>query len=475
MTKSFTTINPTTGQELRTYHYLSSSEIEKELQETYEYWHEFKRLRLSTRAELLLRIAQGLRAHEEEFARLMAEEMGKPLADGMAEVEKCAVTCEYFATHAEEFMATHSVNANYPQAKIVKESLGPILAIMPWNFPLWQVIRFAAPAVIIGNPILLKHAEITAGCAELIEKIFWESSGEEALLLNLPMTHEQAAQVIADPRVRGVTFTGSARGGKQVATVAGASLKKTVLELGGSDPYVVLADAKVSAAAEICALARATNNGQSCVAAKRFLVHESVLEEFIHHFQTTFENLAVGDPLQKRTRLGPLAQKRFQKQLLEQCQTFLEGREKKLFDLGRDSDLSDPGAFFRARAYLMRDENPVFESEELFGPVALIRSFSEESQAIALANKSIYGLGGAVFSEDTERAERVARQIETGFVAINDQVKSDARLPFGGVKNSGYGRELSQIGFHEFVSFKSLGIAPSANSPRVTVSRSPTE
>jgi succinate-semialdehyde dehydrogenase/glutarate-semialdehyde dehydrogenase len=470
MSSSFNTTNPTTGETLRTYQYLKADELEKELQDAFEYWKEFKTSRLSMRTDLLLRIAQGLRNHEDEFAKLMAEEMGKPIKDGIAEVEKCAVTCEYFATHAEEFLAPHTVDANYPKAKIIKESLGPILAIMPWNFPLWQVIRFAAPAVAIGNPILLKHAEITAGCAELIEKIFWESSGEEALLLNLPMSHEQAAKVIADPRIRGVTFTGSAKGGSQVAAVAGQFLKKTVLELGGSDPYLVLSDAKGADAAKICALARVTNNGQSCVSAKRFLVHESLIEEFTHVFQATLENLKVGDPLKEGTQLGPLADKRFQKQLHEQCAKFLDGKEKKLFDLedlakasGQEDEFSKAGAFFKARAYLIKGENPAFYQEEFFGPVALIHTFQQDSEAIEMANKSVFGLGGAVFSQDLERAEKVARQIETGFVAINDQVKSDPRLPFGGVKNSGYGRELSQAGFNEFVSVKSLGIAPSVN------------
>ena len=463
MNNSFTTTNPTTGEILRTYHYLTSTEIEKELQDAFEYWHEYKKTRLSLRTDLLLRIAQGLRNHENEFAKLMAEEMGKPLKDGLAEVEKCAVTCEYFATHAEEFLAPHTVDANYPKSKIIKESLGPILAIMPWNFPLWQVIRFAAPAVAIGNPILLKHADITAGCAELIEKIFWESSGEESLLLNLPISHEQAALVIADPRIRGVTFTGSARGGREVAKTAGASLKKTVLELGGSDPYLALSDASAAEAAKICAIARMTNNGQSCVSAKRFLVHESLLEEFTHVFQATLENLKVGDPLLEATQVGPLAHKKFQKQLQDQCAKYLDGKEKKLFDFSESKDFSEAGAFFRARAYLIIDDNPAFYQEEFFGPVALIHSFQQDSEAIEMANKSVYGLGGAVFSRDLERAEKVARQIETGFVAINDQVKSDARLPFGGVKNSGHGRELSQVGFNEFVSVKSLGIAPSTS------------
>lgn len=470
MSNSFTTTNPSTGETLRSYQYLKADELEKELQDSFEYWKEYKTSRLSMRTDLLLRIAQGLRNHEAEFAKLMAEEMGKPLKDGIAEVEKCAVTCEYFATHAEEFLAPHTVDANYPKSKIIKESLGPILAIMPWNFPLWQVIRFAAPAVAIGHPILLKHSEITAGCAELIEKIFWESSGEEALLLNLPISHEQAAAVIADPRIRGVTFTGSARGGSQVAMVAGQHLKKTVLELGGSDPYLVLADAQVAEAAKICARARVTNNGQSCVAAKRFLVHESLIEEFTQVFQVTLENLKVGDPQKAGTQLGPLADKRFQKQLQEQCAKFLDGKEKKIFDLadlvkasGQKDDLPDAGAFFRARAYLIKGDNPAFYQEEFFGPVALIHTFQHDSEAIEMANKSVFGLGGAVFSQDLERAEKVARQIETGFVAINDQVKSDPRLPFGGVKNSGYGRELSQVGFNEFVSVKSLGIAPSVN------------
>ena len=387
----------------------------------------------------------------------MTLEMGKAIKDSLAEVEKCAVAFDFFAENLSSLLSPESVKTAYAKSAIVKDSIGPVLAVMPWNFPLWQVTRFAAPAVGIGNPILLKHADISAGTAEMIAEIFDHVS--PGLLYNFRIDHDQAAKVIEDRRCAAVTLTGSARAGREIAQTAGKFLKKTVLELGGSDAYVVFADADVDKAARICAQARMTNNGQSCVAAKRFIVHASVLARFMTGFEKTVRELGFGDPTNEKTANGSLAAKKFQTQLLEQCATIEKAGARKLFDLADDLkfNFADPGAFFPARAYLVTPDIEQVFTDEFFGPVALVLSFDHEAEAIEIANRSVYGLGGAVFSKNEVSAEAFARLMEAGFIAINDQVRSDPRLPFGGVKDSGYGRELSHYGFDEFCNIKTLG------------------
>jgi succinate-semialdehyde dehydrogenase/glutarate-semialdehyde dehydrogenase len=459
----FQTQNPATGEILKNYEHLAASEVEKRIEEAFRQYHRYS---FSTtrheKSQRLKALAQGLRSQKDSLARQMTLEMGKAIQDSFAEIEKCAVTCEYFAEQLPRFLEDHPVNLGVQSAKIVKDPMGPILAIMPWNFPIWQVIRFAAPAVGIGNPILLKHSDLTAGSAEMLAQIF--DRVHEGLLFNLQIDHNQAARVIADKRVRGVTLTGSARAGREVAAVAGQNLKKVVLELGGNDAYVVFADSAIEKSAKICAKARMTNNGQSCVAAKRFIVEASVLDEFMKHFTTELREYRYGDPLEGKTKVGSLAAKKFQKQLLEQCRSLEKAGAKKVFDLAEDFKFTftSPDAYFPPRVYLIDQDIDMAFEEEFFGPVALVFPFKSEDEALALCNRSPYGLGGAVFSEDAAKGQTFARKMECGFVAINEQVKSDARLPFGGVKNSGHGRELSIYGFNEFCNIKALTNLPSS-------------
>lgn len=452
----FQTTNPATGETLKTYRHLNSDEIESVLKSARDAYLAAKSKPTALKIEQLKKIGAGFRKNRTELAKLMSLEMGKPLKDGLAEVEKSATACDYYAENLEAFLAGEPVKANYDSAEIVKDSIGPVLAIMPWNFPLWQVIRFAAPAVGIGNPILLKHSDLTAGSADKIVEIFDDVA--KGLMFNMRVGHEAAAKIITDRRVVGVTLTGSARAGREVAKVAGENLKKSVLELGGSDAYVVFADSDVDKAAEICAQARLVNNGQSCVAGKRFLVEKSVMAQFLEKFKATLAAAKTGDPLDEKTALGPLAAKKFQEQLLEQCQKIEKAGAEKIFDADSKFDFKAPGAYFPARAYLVKSSMELSYTEELFGPVAMVYEFTKEDEALEIANKAIYGLGGAVFSKDVTRAKRFARLMECGFVAINDQVKSDARLPFGGVKDSGFGRELSLYGFNEFCNVKAVAV-----------------
>lgn len=454
---SFETVNPASGQVLRQYFYLQNSQVEDIIQSSFQAYQKNKTKVLPVKVEQLKKLAQGLRDHKAEMALLMTREMGKVILDSETEIEKCAVTAEYFAEKIPAFLADERLPAHYPQSIIVKNSLGPLFAIMPWNFPLWQIIRVLVPAIAVGNPILLKHSDMTAGTAQLLQKIC--DGIEPGLLIHMLITHEQAAQVIAHPMVRAVTLTGSARAGREIAAVAGKNLKKTVLELGGSDAYIVLEDADVAKAAKICAQARMVNNGQSCVAAKRFIVQQSVLDSFLEQFSSELKSMSRGDPEDRKNKVGSLAAKKFQQSLLGQCEMLESFGAKKVFDADEKFNFKAAGAFFPARIYQVKDNFPQAHMEELFGPVALVFSFYSDEEALALANESVYGLGGAVFSKNLERAEKIGRLMECGMVAINDQVKSDVRMPFGGVKDSGYGRELSLYGVNEFSNIKSLGIS----------------
>jgi succinate-semialdehyde dehydrogenase/glutarate-semialdehyde dehydrogenase len=452
---NFQTVNPATDETLRHYEHLDSKKIEVLFTDARTSYLRHRTKSVGERSRDLHSIAKEFRSRKDEIARLMTMEMGKAIKDSLTEVEKSATTFDFYADQLENLLAGEAVKTSYARSEIVKDSIGPILAVMPWNFPLWQVTRFAAPAVGIGNPILLKHSDLCAGTAELIATVF--DSVSPGLLYNFRIDHAEAAKVIADRRCAAVTLTGSARAGREIAAVAGRELKKTVLELGGSDAYVVLKDADVEKSAKICANGRMTNNGQSCVAAKRFVVHQSILKNFLGAFENQVRALPFGNPMDLAVTTGSLASKKFQTQLAKQCAD-LEGKgASKIFDLDPLYDFTKPSAFFPARAYLVSKDLDAAFTEEFFGPVALIFSFETEDEALLIANKSIYGLGGAVFSKDIDRATKFARLMEAGFIGINDQVKSDPHLPFGGVKDSGYGRELSHYGFNEFCNIKTLG------------------
>ena len=407
----------------------------------------------TSRREIVERIADVLDALRDELAHMMTVEMGKPLSQARAEVDKCSAACRYLASVAATTLASEWIDIDGARTELRYDPMGVVLAIMPWNFPLWQFIRFAAPAILAGNAVVLKHAPNVMGSAELMVSALHEAGVPVDLVQHLRIDETAVARVIADPRIRAVTFTGSTRGGSAVAALAGAAVKKTILELGGNDPYIVFGDADIAAAVEACVRGRMVNSGQSCIAAKRFLVHASVLGEVTERLAAAFDALRVGDPMDDATEIGPLARRDLRDGLLDQVERSLALGARVLTHRSQ-SDMPVNGWY--VAPMLLTDasqESPLFR-EELFGPVAGVWSFTTDEEAVAMANDSRYGLAAAVFTQDSERASRIAAQLQCGTVAINDFVRSDVRLPFGGVKDSGYGRELGTIGLREFTSIK---------------------
>jgi len=450
----FTAVDPATGRTLADYASLDDAALDRALTRARGAWHDWREVPVADRAAAVRRAGALLRARAAPLATLMAGEMGKPVAQGRAEAEKCAWVCEYFAEHGAAFLAPEPVDTGATRSFVAYEPLGPIFAIMPWNFPLWQVFRFVVPNLVAGNVALLKHAENVPGCALAIASLFEQAGLPEGVFTNLFITHEQAAAVIAHPAVRGVTLTGSTRAGRAVASLAGRALKKTVLELGGSDAYVVLEDADLDLAASACATSRLINSGQSCIAAKRFIVVEAAREAFTARLVPRMREAKMGDPADEATTLGPMARLDLRDALHRQVEESLARGARVL--LGGEVP-EGPGAFYPATVLAdVRPGMPAFD-EELFGPVAAVIPAADEADAIRLANASAFGLGTAVFSRDVDRATRLATHaLEAGACAVNDFVRSDPRLPFGGVKDSGYGRELARHGMLEFVNVKSV-------------------
>lgn len=444
---SFSTINPATAEILKKYHHLSWEMVESKIEEAHHDFVFWRNQSFADRSQVLLRLAERLRTHKNDLAQMMNQEMGKLLNEGRQEVEKSAMTCEFYAHQGAMMLQNQKVpESPYKQAEVSFQPLGVIFSIMPWNFPLWQTIRFAAPALMAGNVILLKHADLTAGTAELIGQIFEELTTPHKLLRNIQVDHETAEKVIAHPSVQGVTFTGSSQGGRQVATAAAKNLKKIVLELGGSDAYIVFPDADLELAARTCAQVRLVNCGQSCVAGKRFIVHEKVAKAFTQYF---VEEL-------KRIELAPLASVKFQKQIIQQVEKLKQWGGTVLVGGSAPQGL---GAFYPATAVLFEKNRPELHQEEVFGPVATIIVVQSEEEAISVANSSPYGLGGGLFTSDINKGKQILeKELDAGFVVLNDHVKSDPRIPFGGVKDSGYGRELSHFGIMEFVNIKTIAV-----------------
>jgi succinate-semialdehyde dehydrogenase/glutarate-semialdehyde dehydrogenase len=409
------------------------------------------------RAPLMRGAARVLRAKSRELARLMAQEMGKPIRGGTAEVEKCAGCCDYFADNAERFLAREAIKTEASESFVTFNPLGVVLAVMPWNFPFWQVFRFAAPGLMAGNAGVLKHASNVPGCALAIEGIFREAGFPENLFRTLMIPSRAVGSVIEHPRVKAVTLTGSSAAGRDVAAKAGAVLKKTVLELGGSDPYLVLEDADLQRAADVSVRGRLINSGQSCIAAKRFIVVEKVRAEYERLFVERMRAAKIGDPLDEASEVGPLARADLREALHRQVQQSLAKGARLL--LGGVIP-PGPGSYYPPTILTdVRKGMPAFD-EELFGPVAAIISVKDEEAAIAAANDSVYGLGGCVITRDSRRGAAIAAdRIESGCVFVNEPVRSDSRLPFGGVKESGYGRELSHYGIKEFVNIKTVYVA----------------
>jgi succinate-semialdehyde dehydrogenase / glutarate-semialdehyde dehydrogenase len=450
-------INPATSEVLKPYEEIAPATVEDIVSKTHEAFLGWRRTTFSDRAGLMRKAAEILRAHAAEYAHLMAQEMGKPVRDGLAEAQKCALGCDFYAEHAERFLAREPATIEARKSFVTFNPLGVILAVMPWNFPFWQVFRFAAPGLMAGNAAVLKHASNVPGCALAIEDVFCRAGFPENLFRSLMIGSRQVDAVIEHPLVRAVTLTGSGPAGRAVARKAGEMLKKTVLELGGSDPYLVLEDADLELAAAVCAKGRLVNSGQSCIAAKRFVVVDKIRREFEDLFVKRMSAAKMGDPLSAETEVGPLARHDLRDELHRQVEASIAKGARCL--LGGEIP-EHPGAYYPPTVLTDVGKGMPAYEDELFGPVAAVIPVKDEAEAVATANDSVFGLGGGVITRDLARGERIAGEmIESGCVFVNDAVRSDPRLPFGGVKESGYGRELSSYGIKEFVNIKTVVIA----------------
>ena len=449
-------INPASGKVLESFPETTAEELDRMLGWAQSAFHEWRIGPFAARAQRMQKAAELLRARKAEYARTMALEMGKPIVQGEAEVEKCAWVCEYYAEHAEGFLTRLPRETDASASYIRFDPLGPVLAVMPWNFPFWQVFRFAVPAIMAGNTAVLKHASNVPRCALSIEQVFRDAGVPHGVFATALVGSAAVAKLIADPRIVAVTLTGSDRAGSQVAERAGHELKKAVLELGGSDPFIVLDDADLSVAARVAADARLVNSGQSCIAAKRFIVVEAVADQFVARFVDELGARTMGDPLARDTQVGPQARVDLRDALHHQVQESIKRGAQRV--LGGDVP-AGKGAFYPPTVLVAVDPGmPVFD-EETFGPVAAVIRAKDETDAVRLANDSKFGLGASLWTRDRARAERLVARIEAGAVFVNGLVKSDPRLPFGGIKRSGYGRELSEFGIREFVNVKSVWIA----------------
>lgn len=454
---TFHSINPTNGNPFASYEEWRPDEVKDVIGKVHHEYLAWRRTSFDQRAALMQKAAEVLRKNARDYARLMAQEMGKPIRDGIAEANKCAWGCDFYAENAKQFLSREPVRTEARNSFVTFNPIGVVLAVMPWNFPFWQVFRFAAPALMAGNAAVLKHASNVPGCALAIEKLFREAGFPEQLFRTLMISNKQVDAVIEHPLVRAVTLTGSGPAGRAVASKAGAMLKKTVLELGGSDPYLILEDADIELAATVSTRGRLVNSGQSCIAAKRFIVVEEVRREFEQRFVELMGAVKPGDPLEDSTELGPLARHDLRDALHRQVAASTAKGARLL--LG-GAVPNNPGAYYPPTVLTdVTKGMPAYE-EELFGPVASIIPTRNETEAIAVANDAVFGLGGGVITRDLARGERIAEQeIESGSVFVNDSARSDPRLPFGGVKESGYGRELSHYGIKEFVNIKSVLVA----------------
>jgi len=449
----FQTRNPATGEVLETFSHLSTEQIDYRLQQASEAFAKWKRLSVAHRADRVRKLADLLDERQEQCANTITLEMGKPIDQAVGEIEKCAWLCRYFADHAAEFLAKKTIDAGYTKSYVRYDPTGAVLGVMPWNFPFWQAFRYAVPALLAGNVALLKPAPNVPRCGLLIEALMADALGVTAAFQTLFLETDQVESVIANPLVQGVALTGSDKAGSAVASLAGKHLKKCVMELGGSDPYIILEDANLAEAVKTGVTSRMNNTGQTCIAAKRFIVHADVYDEVVELFQRELAALKTGDPTQEGQDLGTMARPDLLDNLKRQLKESVAGGATIRHEGGlRKGD----GNFFDP--VLLTDiqpGTPAYE-EELFGPVLSVFKVASEAEAIDLANATPYGLGGAVWTSDQDRAERMAGELEAGAIAINGMVKSDPNLPFGGVKRSGFGRELGREGVLEFVNEKTV-------------------
>lgn len=455
---SISSINPVNGEIIKAYQEDTPEIINEKIDQVHKSWITYKQTDFEFRAKFLLKIAALLKERQDELAKLMALEMGKPLKAGLAEVLKCASVCAYYAKHGANFLADQQVETNASKSFISFQPIGIVLAVMPWNFPFWQVFRFLAPALMAGNCGVLKHASSVTGCALAIEKLVEDAGFHADVFKTLVCGSKAVSQVIAHPLVKAVTLTGSTEAGRKVAEQAGSLIKKTVLELGGSDPYLILADADLKEAAKVCAEARLINNGQSCIAAKRFIVVKEVESEFTAHFKAAMAAKKTGDPFDESSELGPMARVSLRDELHEQVlRTIAQGATCILG--GEIPAFDGDHAFYQPTILTGVKKGMLAYDEEIFGPVAAIITAEDTADAIFIANDTAFGLGAAVFTSNLELAEDIARnQLQAGSCFVNEGVKSDPALPFGGINQSGYGRELGLFGIHEFVNIKTVYI-----------------
>lgn len=451
---SMKSINPATGEMIQEYQKMTVKEVDRVIADAHAAFLAWQKTSFTSRAKLMKNAAQILRDNAGAYGKLMTQEMGKPIAGGRAEAEKCAWVCDYYADNAEIFLQPEIIATDAGKSFVTFQPLGVVLAVMPWNFPFWQVFRFAAPGLMAGNAGVLKHASNVFGCALAIEEIFRQAGFPENLFRALLIGSDQVGAVIEHPFVKAATLTGSTPAGRAIAKKAGEMLKKTVLELGGSDPYVVLADADLEATVTICVNSRLINSGQSCIAAKRFIVVESLREKFEQLFVKQMAAAKMGDPMQEDVVVGPQARHDLRDDLHRQVRQSIEKGAQCL--LGGEIP-KGKGAFYPPTVLTnVKPGMPAYD-EELFGPVAAIIAAKDEAEAIKIANDSIFGLGAAVFTRDVAKGEHIAaNELEAGCCFVNAFVKSDPRLPFGGIKESGYGRELSHYGLKEFVNIKTV-------------------
>ena len=457
------TVNPATGKQVASFAALTDSEIEDRLAAAHRASLSWRNTPLEQRVAVLTRAAELLEERKAEYGRLMTLEMGKPIKAAIDEAVKCAVGCRYYAKHAASALADERVDAAGERSYVAFQPLGVVLAVMPWNFPFWQVVRFAAPALAAGNVGLLKHASNVPQCALALEQLFTEAGAPGGVFQSLLIGANAVASIVADERVAAATLTGSEAAGASVASIAGQHIKKTVLELGGSDAFIVMPSADLEAAAKTAVAARAINNGQSCIAAKRFIVADAVADEFIRLFVARMKALVVGDPMDERTNIGPLATRQIRDDLESQVERSVAAGARIALG-GRPR--RGAGWYYEPTVLIdVPADAPAFR-EETFGPLAAIVRTPDIEQALALANDSRFGLGAAAWTRDETEIERFARGLDAGSVFINGMVASDPRFPFGGVKKSGYGRELGVFGLREFVNVKTVRVLPSAAPAR---------
>jgi succinate-semialdehyde dehydrogenase / glutarate-semialdehyde dehydrogenase len=445
-------VNPYNQQLIAEYEEHSERDVQEKIELSGRVYNEWKARSFTQRSDLMRRVSVLLNRDQEKYARIISEEMGKVIAESRAEVKKCADGCVYYADNAEQFLKDEMIHTEARSSYVCYQPTGTILAIMPWNFPFWQVFRFAAPALMAGNVALLKHSSNAPGCSVALEKLFIEAGFPKGAFQSLLIKNDLAEQILANNIVQGVALTGSEKAGSSVASIAGKNIKKSVLELGGSDPFVVLSDADLAKTVKIAVQSRMQNAGQSCIAAKRFIVEEKIKSDFIGQFRDAIGNLKQGDQFIEENTIGPMARVDLAEELEKQLDRTKAAGGRLVIGGSRDEANFKPAVIDNVSAGMAAFD------EETFGPLASVTYVKDEVEAIRLANQSRYGLGASVWTRDLEKGERVARQVEAGTVYVNSLMRSDARLPFGGIKKSGYGRELARHGILEFVNAKTISV-----------------